>query len=454
MSKYLLMLILLLMMSPIRATVIEPTEPVTLGGRTIYRDGNLAEPDSVRIQVFRNGSELHDEWYETADAPINAVDGWLIFSDQFQNIDGGGGDGQYLVLVRAYDHDSALYTPSLYDFQVGLRHELQGALDSLAIILDSLRSHDDWVSSLTNDDNIGIDLDNAIGTLDNSEIGDAALTSSKIGINAITDQQLNNSAASEIAYSVWLYSQRTVTGGVIDSSRVSLTLDSAGLANAVWNAPQENHLLAGTFGRYLDGQISAIGSGGGIYARRFITFDSAIGQVIPGANLVLRNIEQTALVAAGNCNTVGEKWFNLDPGSYLAAALSAGYIFDSPDTVNVDGPGTDTLYGYQFDPGTADLPGLCRVYGFLYDLAGNPEYEASVTARITAGVSRSGSGIVSPFEIETMTDTTGYFYFDLIPNSLLIPDTTRYEITITLGDGTVLRERVTVPDQPDWLLTW
>ncbi len=455
MNKYFLLIIVLLYIAGIaHATAIGPTEQVTLAGRTVYRDGNLAEPDSIRIQVFRNGSELFDGWYQSGDPGITANDGWLIFSDQFQDIDGTGGEGQYLVLVRAYDADSSLYTPSVYNFQVGLRNDLADALDSLAMLLDSARSQDDWISSLTADDNIGVDLNNIIGTLDNSEIGEGFLSSAKIGTNAITDQQLNTSAAAEIAYAVWLYSQRTVTGGIIDSNRASISLDSAGMANAVWNAPQANHTLSGTFGSYLDGRISSIGSGGGAYARRFVTFDSTIDQVVPGVGLTIRNIDQTALIAAGNTNILGEKWFDLDSGEYIIGAVVPGYIFESPDTAAIDGAGADTLYGYRFDPGTADIPGLCRVYGFLYDLAGDPEIAASVSARVPSGVSRSGAGIVSPFEIETVTDTAGYFHFDLIPSAQLIPDTTRYEITITLDDGTVLRERVTVPDQPDWLLTW
>lgn len=455
MTKYILSILFVSCLSAIASgTALDPSEQVTLGGRTVYRDGNLAEPDSMRIQVFRNGTEVHDAWYKPGDQEVTPTDGWLIFSDQFQNIDGAGGEGQYMVLVRSYDNDSALYTPSVYSFQIGIRSDLAGTLDSLGIILDSLRSQDDWVSRLSENDNIGVDLDDIVGTLDSAEIGEAFLNSSKIAANTIADQQLSISAAAEIAYTVWLYSQRTVTGGIVDSNRASIALDSAGMANAVWNAPQSNHTIAGSFGDNLDAKISTIGSGGGTYVRRFIAYDSTVGQVIPGANMVVRNLDQTALIAAGDCNVFGEKWFNLDLGSYVAAAIVPGYIFASPDTVTVTGPGTDTLYGYQFDPGTADIPGLCRVYGFLYDLAGNPEINASVSARIPSGVSRSGSGIVSPFAIETETDTAGYFHFDLIPNVQLVPDTTRYEVTITLNDGTVLRERVTVPDQPEWLLTW
>ena len=121
------------------ATSIRPTDQVTIAARTIYNDGNLAQPDSVRIQVFRNGSELSDAWYDTGDAECNAVDNWLIFTDQLQDIDSAGGNGHYLILGRAYDKDSTLYTPWLYNFDVGM-------WTAVDLIEDTLQSQDGWVA--------------------------------------------------------------------------------------------------------------------------------------------------------------------------------------------------------------------------------------------------------------------------------------------------------------------
>ncbi len=455
MNKLLLILLsALLTIKPALSITIEPVEQVTLAGRTIYLNGGLAEPDSLRIQVFRNGSELHDDWYNSADAQVSAVDGWLLFTDQFQDIDGVGGDGQYLVLVRAYDNDSALYTPFVFDFQVGMKRDIISALDSLSIILDSLRNHDDWVSSLTVSDNIGINLNDVTGTLDSSEIGPAALNSQKIAPNSIGDVQLAGSASTEIAFGIWNYATRNITGGVVDSNRTEGAVDSTSLARAVWNTPQSNHIIAGTFGKYLDREISGIGIGDGLYSVGIFAYDSTIDQAVPGVSVAIRNSDQSALIAAGNCNFLGRLSFNLDADTFIVLAYASGYIFASPDTLVVSGALVDTIYGYRFDPGTAEFPGLCRVYGFLYDLAGIPETGAEITARIPSGVIRAGGGIVSPFEIVSYSDSTGYFYLDLIPNALLLPDTTRYEITVRLDDGTVLREKVIVPNQPDWLLTW
>ncbi len=175
----LLALICLLWSSNIRAVSLRPTDQVTIVARTIYNDGNLAIPDSVRIQVFRNGSELIDAWYNSSDAECSSVDGWLIFTEQLQDIDGSGGNGHYIILGRAYDKDSTLYTPWVYNFDVGMwgsvdniedtletydgagrfQADIREVLDTLQTydsagrfqvdiqeVLDSMQSQDDWIA--------------------------------------------------------------------------------------------------------------------------------------------------------------------------------------------------------------------------------------------------------------------------------------------------------------------
>ncbi len=62
MKKVFTILYVLILAAGVMATSIRPTDQVTIASRTIYNDGNLAQPDSVRIQVFRNGMELSDAW--------------------------------------------------------------------------------------------------------------------------------------------------------------------------------------------------------------------------------------------------------------------------------------------------------------------------------------------------------------------------------------------------------
>jgi len=220
--KRLIILLCLLWSSSLWATSIRPTDEVTIATRTIYNDGNLAIPDSVRIQVFRNGSELSDAWYNAGDAQgeTTGTGGWLIFHDQLQDIDGAGGDGHYVIIGRAYDNDSTLYTPWIYNLDVGMwgsvdniedtletyddagrfQSDIQEALDTLQTydntgrfqadiqeVLDTLQTHDNWVAKEAtvvglNDfdpfsDSVMVDMSTLDSTLKGSQAGRALLSS-------------------------------------------------------------------------------------------------------------------------------------------------------------------------------------------------------------------------------------------------------------------------------------
>jgi len=160
------------------------------------------------------------------------------------------------------------------------------------------------------------------------------------------------------------------------------------------------------------------------------------------------------LQASMKTDSYGKAVYATDLDSLLLIANKFNY-YCNPDTIVVAETGyTDTGFVYRGSIPTSGSPDLCRLYGHIYDISGNPDGNAVITAWLPAGVSRLDSSIISPFHVETITDSSGYFYLDLIPNDNLIPDTTKYEITIIRTDGTLLRERVTVPDEENWLLTW
>ncbi len=247
-----------------------------------------------------------------------------------------------------------------------------------------------------------------------------------------------------------------VKGGVIDSNRTEMggSGDSTSIARWVWNTPQSNHTSGSTFGKYLDTEVSGISGGAGAYSLTLVAFDSSLSQPVPQVGIAVRNMSQTALIAFGQTDSEGEASFNLDADSFVAVATGAGYLFGSYDTIVVSGTGVDTVWGDQFDPGAPASPSLCRVYGFLYDIMGEPEEGAAVSAHLPSGVAQIANGIVSPFSISTTTDSTGYFFLDLIPSDSLIPSGFKYEFTISRTDGTILRQRFTVPDSAQWRLTW
>ena len=246
-----------------------------------------------------------------------------------------------------------------------------------------------------------------------------------------------------------------VKGGAVDSNRTEPEgLDSAAIAGAVWNTAQAGHTAAGTFGRYLDVQVSSFSSGSGAYTFTLVTYDSSLNQVIPAVNLVVRNIDQSALIAVGATDLTGGVDFNLNADDYHVVATATGYIFDTPDTVSVTGAGTDTLFGYQFNPGNPSLPLFCRVYGFVYLVDGTPEVGAAVSAGLPSGVARWDNIIVSPFGVSTTTDSLGYFYLDLIPTDSLRPTGSKYEFSIFRTDGSILRKKLNVPAVSTWRLQW
>ncbi len=195
-------------------------------------------------------------------------------------------------------------------------------------------------------------------------------------------------------------------------------------------------------------------NGAGIYAYKITVIDSASNVPVPAVSAYMRNLDQTVLIATGRSNINGELLFNLDPGNYLLAANASGYIFNAFDTIVVTGAGEDLLFGYTFDPGQPSQPNLCRAYAYIYDINGNPEPHATITASLPGGVARSGELIVSPFKVSTVSDSLGYFYLDLIPSDSLSPSGQLYEITIAKKDGIVMRQRITIPQTTSWQISW
>ena len=371
---------------------------------------------------------------------------------------------------------------------------LQVALDSIRAALDTLQNQDNWVlaksdsASYMNVKSIGgqanttspgnlneafdgdatgsgrISLVESLIDLADSSIDAAAIKSysfstTKFAGSFLTADLLDGTAREEI-WNIPFSDAATAAGSMWDSLnnssyvQGSSSLDSATLAGWVWNTPQSNHTTAGTFGKYLDLEISGIGTGSGAYSYQLVTYDSTTSQVIPGTNLAVRNINQSALIATGKSDLLGLETFNLDADSFIIVATSPGYIYQTFDTLIVTGAGIDTVFGDQFDPGSPVLPALCRVYGYLYSVSAVPEKDAVVRAFLPAGVAQSGNLIISPFMVTTTSDSSGYFYLDLIRSDSLVPAATQYDLIIERSDGTIVHKRITVPDSTSWQLDW
>jgi len=243
-----------------------------------------------------------------------------------------------------------------------------------------------------------------------------------------------------------------VEGGL--STSLAAIGDSVDIGRWVWDIPQAEHTLSGSFGKYLDAEVSGIGSGGGAIAFTIQVYDSADGTGLSQVGLAVRTIDQTTLVAAGRSDNAGQAVFNLEPDSFLVVASAPGYFFERADTVVVDGPGTDTVFASQFDPGTPALPTFCRVWGYLFSADGVPASGVSVSAYLPGGVTTYGWAIIAPTSIRTTTDASGYFHLDLLPSDSLGSKGSPYELSINRRDGAILRKRIYVPDSATWRLSW
>jgi hypothetical protein len=205
---------------------------------------------------------------------------------------------------------------------------------------------------------------------------------------------------------------------------------------------------------YLKSGVSCC-SGSGAKSYTIYVADSTGGDTTLLSDVMVSAYSMSGDLQAGmKTDSYGKVTYATDLDSLFLISVKFNY-HTAPDTIVVTAPGyTDTTYIYHGTIPTSGSPDLCRLYGFIYDISGDPDGSANITAWLPAGVSRYDSSIISPFRVETTTDSTGYFYIDLIPNVNLIPDTSKYEITIIRTDGTILRERISVPDEESWRLTW
>jgi hypothetical protein len=372
---------------------------------------------------------------------VNAGDTSYCWSALVADIDGSGAPGLYTVAITSKSDQTGgwLKTPIKECFQL-VGWELDDVGDSTGMAArHALASLDSLDKVLTR---MYTALDSIYAVLDTLQDGFGSQSCHSVCLTSEAEASLAAQTADSVLVDSLSYQG---SGANVDSTKIS---------RWVWNTPQGNHGGDGTFGKFLDTEVSGVSSGSGIYSFAVHIHDSGNGQVIPYVDLAVRNVSQTALVAVGRTDSEGRATFNLNADSFIVAVSAAGYVFSGYDTLVVDGGGSDTLYGYSFDPGSPSIPSLCRVYGFLYDITGKPRADVLVSASLPAGVARTPLVVVSPFSVTTNTDANGYFYLDLIPSALLIPEGGKYEIAVSARDGTILKKRLAVPTQPHWQLIW
>ncbi len=123
------------------------------------------------------------------------------------------------------------------------------------------------------------------------------------------DGQVSAAGSSSLtAADVWDYETREITGGTIDTNndKSDYSLSSAGIA-AIWNELQSGYANPGTFGYYLDGQVSLAGSGTGITAADVWDYNIS---AYSSAGLAGTYLKGAA--------AAGDPWMIEIPGSYTA----------------------------------------------------------------------------------------------------------------------------------------
>lgn len=230
--------------------------------------------------------------------------------------------------------------------------------------------------------------------------------------------------------------------------------------NSNWTDAQRDSVLRSL--RWSDGnslaRVGDVGLGSGTKSLVVYLIDtSGVDDTIPDVLVSLKDAGQTANLAQGRALSPGKITFAVNAATlYVLVPVLVGYVWPVTSLQTTSGASPDTIrvLGYNFGPGTPASASLCRVYGWVEDLSTVDIAGAEVRARITDSPFRYQNIVISPYERRTTTDSTGYWFLDLIPSELLTPNTTRYEFEIRYTNGAILRRKLTVPNNASWLLTW
>ncbi|MFQ5606485.1 MAG: hypothetical protein ACE5GA_00955 [Candidatus Zixiibacteriota bacterium] len=456
-------------------------DSLTVAALSLDSLGNPFAADSFYVVVFSGGKANSFVFADSGTTALVGLDTVRVggqtlyyYSRKISDIDGAGSPGVYSGLVMAKSNSLGLRTVSRFSFQVvGWELDNMGDSSGLAALAasaarDTLDAGFGSLSAVT------------VGSISAGAVTDAAIADQAIDIDefagtyaggqfeagVFTGPLMSDSwkialwgadtALVNVGFAKTIKDSALVRGGVVDSNRTEQggSGDSASVARWVWNTPSGNHSNAATFGDYLDARVSLASAGRGAYSVTLVALDSSSSQMVPGATAAVFNVSQTSLLAIGATDNSGEASFNLDADSFVVTVTLRGHVFPAYDTLLISGAQTDTVFGYRFDPGAPPAPELVRAWGFVLDVAGAPDSGAVASAFLPAGVAQAGGAIVAPFAVSALTDSAGYFALDLIPNSLMLPDTTRYEFTIFHSNGTVLRKRLVAPDSASWRITW
>ena len=286
-------------------------------------------------------------------------------------------------------------------------------------------------------------------------------SASGLTVADIIDSILKMSIADTVNGSLWgqvLYQ--------LDSTWKKAQADSAQIARSVWD--NDVVALANRDINSVDTVLSSISttadlSGEGTYPVTIRAVDSsgtdAAISGIPIAIWDMSSVLQGYLVT----NSSGYVVFNQDSGSFvIGASLKNGYWWGY-DTVLVAGAAeTDTLWGYDIPVGSPGSANLCRLYGYMYGIDGQPVNGGVITASLPGRnmIDSCVGGALDGYEKSATTDSVGYWYLDLV-KTLCVQSTigstavNKYKVVGRFPSGTTAFEKTyEVPDSTSHKMTW
>ncbi|MBD3170154.1 MAG: hypothetical protein GF307_11770 [candidate division Zixibacteria bacterium] len=197
-------------------------------------------------------------------------------------------------------------------------------------------------------------------------------------------------------------------------------------------------------------------AGRGPHICELVLLNSADSSAVSKCDIKIYNADDNAVEGLWYTSARGVASFSLMNGNYNVIPFKSGYSFpELPYEIEInDSSLTDTIWASSFHPGSPPSASLCRVYGWILGAGYDSLTGVTVQARLKQSPVRLGNVIISPYEKITETDTSGYWYLDLLPNDSLTPEGTSYLFTIYYSSGTVARKEIMVPDSSSWEFRW
>jgi len=203
------------------------------------------------------------------------------------------------------------------------------------------------------------------------------------------------------------------------------------VADAVWDESQSGHTSAGTFGKYLDVEVSSISGclGTGSDTLIYYTVDTSNDVRVEGVTVSMYTIGGSQVGGPQTTDANGYVLYALNSGDTLLPIVYGPHQYTwGKDTLFFTGQTSDSAMGYRIADPSPPSPDYATVKGFVISPSDYKFFGATVEAiRITGefGTDTSGTPYIVGKKDETVTiDTLGYF-------SMFLKRTGTYDDTTT-----------------------